>query len=394
MDIFIWLWYNKSTKQKGGAFMSRKPKINKRADGNYYFNYCGKKYVRAKKSDLEVLMTEILNRPDLYKSMPPSELIKQTIKQGMEVWLKKRKDRIEITTYDTIYKSANNYIYPTVGDIQIGSLEVGDVEKMIHYMRVERQLSYNTTVKALSILKMFYKETNAIEQIKQNPFKNISVKKDNNAGIKFYTEAELDKICKASNESKIRLAKMFIVLANTGMRIGEMLALTTNDIDFENKTIHITKSIAKTENNTSGNKTQLIQKPPKNQSSNRFVPINKACEDALRHIIKETEPVRQAHNVDYIFVSRRGNFIENKYVNSVFKKILCSAGMDKVIFDGEPKLYGVHSLRHSFATILINNKNANIVKVSKILGHSNIKTTTGVYVHVLPKDLQEIVDLI
>ena len=146
------------------------------------------------------------------------------------------------------------------------------------------------------------------------------------------------------------------VLFYSGLRVGELLALTMADYDGKANTITVTKTLSRTA-------TGYVVAPPKTPKSRRTVTIPcKASAVLNAYIATLYEPQKQ----DNIFIGLNRNRLA--YVIR-----LAAAGADV-------KKIRVHDLRHSHASLLINN-GANIKAVSERLGHDDIKTTLNTYGH-------------
>ena len=164
---------------------------------------------------------------------------------------------------------------------------------------------------------------------------------------------------------KFELPKVTKKKITTGMRIGELCALKWQDIDFENKVIHISKTLIRVKNkdNASDKKTKIIVDTPKTQSSIRDIPIN---ENILSYLIKFKK------SDDTYLLTENKTFITPKQYYLFYQNFLKSNSLKK---------YNFHTLRHTFATRAIL-CGIDIKTLSEILGHSSVKTTLDLYVHI------------
>lgn len=169
---------------------------------------------------------------------------------------------------------------------------------------------------------------------------------------------------------------MFITLFNTGMRLGEALALCWYDL--KNSEISITKSHTK-----QTEKGSYEIKIPKNNSSIRSVAINASLNSLL------LDQKKSSQNKD-------ANFSENDFIFGG-KKPLARTTVERkkneAIERSGVKKIRIHDFRHSHATILINS-GMNIVSVSRRLGHSDINMTLRVYTHLLHKKDMKLLDFL
>ena len=147
----------------------------------------------------------------------------------------------------------------------------------------------------------------------------------------------------------------------TGLRLGEVLALKWQNIDIKNKLIYVDKSIGTISQH---HKTLTIESLPKTQSSIREIPIPKKLLDLLKVLRKNSKS-------DYVIVSHNGKQIQPRAYQKSFDNLLKKLHI---------KHYGFHSLRHTFATRLLEN-GVDIKTISELLGHSSPTITLNRYVH-------------
>ena len=156
-----------------------------------------------------------------------------------------------------------------------------------------------------------------------------------------------------------------IICLSTGLRIGELCALTWGDIDLSNGILKINKTIQRIYDIESDFKrTKLIIDEPKTKESNREIPLS-------NDIMKIVKPIIKLLNSDYYILSNDIKPLEPRTYRNYFKNILDILNIKYIKF---------HGLRHTFATRCIES-NADCKTVSVILGHANINTTLNLYVH-------------
>jgi integrase len=163
------------------------------------------------------------------------------------------------------------------------------------------------------------------------------------------------------DNSSGNLHDMILMALNTGLRFGELIALTWKDIDFEKKLLTINKAIAKgVLGSTKSNK-------------NRYIPLTDSVIEMLRQKNK---------NNDLVFYENGSFLVQAKYVKQLHS--LCR----KLKF----RRIGWHVLRHTFASHLAQ-KGISLKAIQELLGHSDIKTTMR-YAHLSPRELRQAVDVL
>ena len=174
-----------------------------------------------------------------------------------------------------------------------------------------------------------------------------------------------------------RLAWAYVLLLYSGLRVGELCALTWDDIDFTEKTITVHKNAVEYSERDENGKTRSVyktQNSTKTRSGMRIIPMTEKAFIALFELQKITG------EYEYIITSSQGHRIRPSRLGQTFSLILSAVNMQRV---------GVHTLRHTFATMLFSN-GCEVKVVSELLGHSNTKITENIYIHLIQQ--QKMVD--
>lgn len=168
----------------------------------------------------------------------------------------------------------------------------------------------------------------------------------------------------------------------TGCRKGEVIGLQWKDVDFEENVIHISHQLSRHYDieETGDTKTILEVTDTKTKFSVRDIYMFKSFADEFKaykeRMIEWKKQNRFAHSEeDFVFVGAKNKAIEPRVFYKYYQEVMENAGIKDCNF---------HTLRHTFATRCIEN-GADILMVSRTLGHSNISTTLNKYSHLLPK---------
>lgn len=382
--------------------MARQPKTNTNIAGYEYYRtrltigydakgkpiiktFYGKSKTEAesKKREYEKALNDGVN-PDLSS---------QTLERAMYTWLwniekYSGNKSSSFERYESIYR---NYIEGT----KIGHLIMSDIKKLAiqkYYNElINAGKSYSVVESVNKLLNKFFGYAEIEGYVVKSPMKGLKVPKSNeddiddeDREIETFTKDEINKIIAAAGNTKIRYIIMFALL--TGARLGEILALEKTDI-IDN-TVKINKSIRNVKIFDEGEKYHYEQKvtKPKTKNSVREVPIPKTLMDELKKLsilVKEERlklgPAYNENNL--LFPSQTGTYMDAKNVRLSWTRTLKRAGIPYKKF---------HSLRHTYATQLLEN-GASLLTVSRLLGHSSVKTTE-IYAHVLDDTKQKTVE--
>ena len=154
-----------------------------------------------------------------------------------------------------------------------------------------------------------------------------------------------------------------LISLNTGLRIGEVCALSWDDIDFERQIFHIRSTVARVKSMDSGVNSKLIIDKPKTKSSLRDIPIPSKLLTILVSMKKQSKG-------KYV-VSAENSFVSPLTYEYRYHKILDEYNIPSVNY---------HTLRHTFATRCIE-VGVDVKTLSEILGHANVSITLNTYVH-------------
>lgn len=248
------------------------------------------------------------------------------------------------------------------------------------------------------ILNSGFKKAILEEFIAKNPMDKIlkPISSQRNSKIKSFNISEEKKLIQYlhSSNTDINLSNIILLSLFTGMRIGEIGALTFDDIDFKNKKIIVSKTLTRDINDRViiGNNTKTGRKK-RDQIGKREIPFeiceNNFLEILLQEQINNSKLIIQNKN-NLLFCDSRGNPIQPNLINRKFKTICKNAQIRPTIVkrcinqkevNTKSSDTNFHMCRHTFATRCIE-CGIDVIVLSKLLGHSKIETTLNVYIDV------------
>ncbi len=233
------------------------------------------------------------------------------------------------------------------------------------------QYSRNTINRRLSSIRGFYAWMSAHGLTDTNPTSAISGPKKPIRLPHTLQTSEITKILEVytgDSFEDIRNQAILELIYACGLRVSEASNLVLQNLDLANGQIRVLGK---------GSKERIV--PVHNLAIATLTSYLKGARPALLAQLKEKENVKP-DNLDYVFLSKRGNRFSEAEIRKMFKKTLATAGLDLG--------FTPHDLRHSFATDVLNG-GADLRSVQEMLGHSSL-STTQIYTHVTPERLKEI----
>lgn len=237
-----------------------------------------------------------------------------------------------------------------------------DIQQFLNFEKNKKKNSTRTMARSLAAIRQFYNFiADKMEEI-DNPTAKIESPHVEKTLPDFLSIQEVDHLFSSISENdlyELRDKTIFELLYSCGLRITEAIEILYHNVDFENSLIRV---IGK------GNK-------------ERLAPVGEEAKRLLRKYIQESRPlICGKRECEYLFISKKGSKLNRKSVWRLLKNYVARTKIRKNITP--------HTLRHSFATHLIEN-GADLRSVQELLGHMDI-STTQIYTHLAKKKLQEI----
>ncbi|MNO32250.1 Tyrosine recombinase XerC [compost metagenome] len=320
-----------------------------------------------------------------------SENGNELISTYLEKWLETyKRPAVKINTYLLQERNVRLNIIPRWGNYRLKDITRTEYQKWINELR--DQYSEGTTRRIHSIFASAIDDAvTEFQIIRESPIKKIKIRKDENeetGRIKYFTIKELDKFltaCVPVKNAKYQHSRhysaLFTLLARTGLRIGEALALTWDDIDLDNGTVSVTKTLIYPLNSDPRVTT------PKTKSSVRTIKLDQKTIQAIKEYRLNQREVVMMYGYKrptqkLVFHQQDGRWLRINVVRDYMKEVCKRVGLQEL---------SPHALRHTHAVHLLE-AGATIRYVADRLGHASIKTTEK-YLHVTKKIEKDALDL-
>ena len=316
----------------------------------------------------------ILGQLDL---QPKDASTVQKFSEYAEVWLEGYgKTALKYSTRESYRNELRNHITPYFGKKRLDEITRADVKQFI-YDRLDKDLAPATVRKQVAYLSSILNQAVDDEIIERNPTRELFrliPKKDKKADVNPLNKEEIHIFLEKAKELYPRYYPFFLCAARTGMRLGELLALEWDCVDFNGRFIEVRQSFSRHRLTT-----------PKNKKIRR-VDMSRQLTETLRMHRNDLrkESLRCGSPMSkWVFNQPNGKpLTATTAANRMFHRCLEKAGLRRVRF---------HDLRHSFASILIQQKES-LAYVKEQMGHHSIQMTVDLYAHLAPEDNKGAVD--
>lgn len=251
--------------------------------------------------------------------------------------------------------------YINKNKIKFDKITYKEISIYTKYLKDEKNLEPSSINRHLSSLRSFYNFLLNKEVINSNPFKLVNGPKKPIKLPNYMKYSEFEAMIATCDDSElgIRNIALLELLLATGARIGELIKIKVNNIDFHNKEV---KVLGK------GNKERICY-------------FNDHAAESLKRYLNESRQVLLKNKAsEYLFINHIGTPLTDRGVRTIIDNIIKKSSLNTKITP--------HTFRHTFATMLLN-EGCDLKSVQELLGHVNL-STTSIYTHVTNDRIKDI----
>lgn len=297
-----------------------------------------------------------------------------TVGEWATEWFEVYKANAEYNTAEMYRNAIENHIKPLIGDIALSKLKTVEIQKMLN------RITDDGKIRTANICRM------TIKQIMRCAYQEKLINRDVSVGIPTIKSEKNEKRVLTEDEiialSRTKLTpkeQIFIdIMRYMGLRRGEILALTKDDIDFEVKRVRINRAIYFEKN-------KAKVKNPKSKAGFREIPIPDVLFDKLNKYTADLD-------TDKLFTMKTGDYMSKQsfrvFWNKIVMKVTETGNRLGVEIGFTP-----HIFRHTYATNLYY-AGVDVKTASYLMGHSDIGVTLKIYTHLESKHTDAAIDKI
>jgi len=320
-----------------------------------------------------------------------------------ESWLEDfKRPNIKPTSIHTYEQTYDGYIRPALGGMHLAKIKTLHIQKLVNSL-VEDELSPKFIKCIFGVLYDMLEIACENDLIIKNPAKTVTLPKPEDVERRVLSADEQSTLLTYAKRDKwLQFEPLLVTLLGTGMRIGECLGLTWDDVDFENNVISINKTLTYLKG-TKEEKSKFTYQTPKTKSGTRTIPLlsevvralkrQKVAQARLRLFMGPNwEPLSGFENL--VFTKPKGTPYQAGDIRRFLNRIVEEINREEVDRAEKEKRDPVlmehvhpHALRHSFATRAIEN-GMPPKTLQKIMGHAKLELTMDLYVHVTDQTLE------
>lgn len=292
-------------------------------------------------------------------------------KEFAEMWLKTVKEHVlSFNSFYHLNAVFRKHLFPILGDLSLRHINKDDIKKLAEYLSLKK-LNRTYAAKCIGRVRELLDYAISEELLTSNVVSNTDVSHilascNNSKKVTAYDVTTAKKILEYTK--KIDKYAIFYVLLQTGMRLGEAGALTWSDIDLNNRTVNINKTLLYV-----AKQGLIIEHRTKTKAGFRTISITASLCDFLAKL-------KEKSNSKKIFHTHKDTYISAVQNRAKWIRACAEMGIE---------YKNIHALRHTWATLTLS-AGANVKVVSRMLGHSNVAITMNTYQTVLKEHQEDV----
>lgn len=300
----------------------------------------------------------------------------ESLYSEIEKWMVSyKKKSVKPTTYDRLLVSLELMGKYEVSDVPLEMLEDDDIQNYINKL-VDDGYALTTIKKQYHLISEFIDHANLKGMIQKPIHKGVQLPSESSVNkhkreVLAYDKDEQRRIKSVLHKFNNPASLAIELMMETGMRVGEALALEWNDVDWRRKAIRVSKTVVR----ITSKRESYVQNEAKSFTSNRQIPLSIAAQEMLSDLHQADES-----GSSYIFHDENGRYLTYEAMRWWTKKICGEA---------DAPYLGMHVFRHTFATNCYE-RGCDVKRLSKLLGHSDVTITYNVYIHLFGDALEEL----
>jgi integrase len=333
--------------------------------------------VKGTKWEAEAKLRELQTEVDKGTYIEPN---KTTLAEFLRKWLPVCEPGLAKTTFHRYRAYVDQHIIPALGNVPLQKLTVLQVQEFANRLLERGNLGLGRCGKGCSVksvrdctclLKQALDQAVEWEMLTRNPAKKIKIPRLVRHEPQILTEEQAMKVMDALRGTYLYMQAL--IAYHTGARLGEVLALTWDSINFDDGIVNIKRSYSMLDHD------QPSFKEPKTKAGRRAVEVGPTLIKALRDHRKSQMQAKLSaggrcqNKYNLICTTADGNFIKPTMLSSVFRMRTAALGFN----------VSFHKLRHTYISLLIK-AGVPINVISERVGHANPSITHNVYSHLLP----------
>ena len=276
-------------------------------------------------------------------------------------WLSRQQQQLKISTYSTYFYKLTRYVLPIIGKCSLNQLTSRDIQRMVDTW-IQKGLRPATIHVLYQIVKKSLNDALKQHALVQMPCVNILLPKKEKVRAQALSKKNQSQLEKEAKKRPLYKGLPILLALDAGLRIGEIAALKWDNIDFDQRLIHIRQTYQRITLGVDEKKTQLLLDRSKTEESIRTIPMSKNLYKYLKKWAKKSTGA--------FVCAKNEKPSEPRLLTYYFHEIRKKIDLSCIHF---------HQLRHTFATRCIEAK-GDVSSVSRLLGHASSKTTLDIYV--------------